>query len=340
MEDTNNEEYVDPWWGEYLERRRIYDLIEDTLSFKIITDDYVKLLLCSAISLADIYLVTRIWRNRHLRCTKANEYILHYIICNLLLTAFLVIKISIEVLLILSQKERIKSRENFFRSYNSCIEKQLETTALLCFFLCAFGLTLDWLITVPFKLIRPLFQKIINNLILMIYGIALMKIYFDVICPSKNVKWMKVATQVLCISIAIFVLLCNFKRKSIYKERNYSLTIASVMVCCCVPFSIYVLVIELIMIDKDMFSFVLYITYFIPQYLAYTSSIISVAWLAIIKKKFRDALKIRCHDHIGNYYTDCEYCSAWNIDQSVDKVKESIAEEEQEVDIAPSKQPT
>ncbi|CAH1115670.1 unnamed protein product [Psylliodes chrysocephalus] len=295
------------------ESDKYYRIMRQTSTFRNIMD-IIKFFLCIGVIIIDIYLIIIICRNKKLKETKTNKYVMHYAIFNILQFISLpFFEISVEIF----------GLWRFFSWHFYCLGRQIEDVYIVGMFLCCLALTSEWIITVYYNsIVKQFILKILDYSILIIYGICSLFLLLNVIiCYNLNYVITILLDGILYFCLVIFVLVCNCLKSKVKNPSNkkmYSLTIATVMILTWLPLYIYHFC-EGWFYRAYTFRLFIILTFFIPEYLAYGSPIIVIVLLAKLNKYYKVAFTKSCNKSVQEYTGDDEY-----FDESEDEVNENV----------------
>ncbi|XP_056642656.1 uncharacterized protein LOC130449040 [Diorhabda sublineata] len=268
-------EYEDYEYDEYMK-------ISSALTiFQKITDVF-ELFYYTLIVLTDIILIILILGNSKLKGIKSNKSIMHFSVFNLsLILSFPMFSIIFP----LFNLNRFVNR-NFY-----CFEFQLQSTAVLGIFLTGFVLSFHWLVDINYQTANPVFKTFDSFSILITYVLCFLKLIIDIPSCFLHINaWNVIILILLVLFIIIFVLVCDCKRKTINKQKNYPLTIANIIILSWMPLFIFHLLIESLRFEyiaRKILESIL----FIPELMAFGSPIIIIIWLGFNNKQFKSGLK-------------------------------------------------
>ncbi|CAH1115671.1 unnamed protein product [Psylliodes chrysocephalus] len=295
------------------ESDKYYRIMRQTSTFRN-TMDIIKFFLCIGVIIIDIYLIVIISRNKKLKETRTNKYVMHYAIFNILQFVSLpFFEFTIEIF----------GLWRFFSWHVYCLFGQMQDVYIVGMFLCCLALTSEWIITVYYNpnVRRVILSKILNYSILFIYCICFQFWILNVILCYYSIYVITILlNSILYFCLVIFVLVCNclkIKVKNPSNKKMYSLTIATVMILTWLPLYIYHFCAGFF--DAYTFRLFILLTFFIPEYLAYGSPIIVIVLLAKLNKYYKVAFTKTCNKSVQEYTGDDEY-----FDESENEVKENV----------------
>ncbi|XP_056642659.1 uncharacterized protein LOC130449041 [Diorhabda sublineata] len=282
----------------YNERELFIKRMNSISTFQEITD-IIKFFLDIFVVSIDIYLIIIVCRNPKLKMIKANKLIMHFSLFNILYT------ISKPILTIFM--EIFDLWQHITLSF-WCIQDEIENSGLLGMFLTGLALSVNWLITVNCKNVKQIFLKLNNNLIIVIYVLISANLIGGfILCQITYRNWSLLPQLIFLLLTIIFVIICDCKIKADDNKKNYPLRIANVVIMSWIPIILY-LVLHAIFQNNYTVLFILYVTLFIPEFIAYGSPITVIFTLYYINKNFKIAVRKSCCTNNGygleNHFED------------------------------------
>nr|XP_023026173.1 uncharacterized protein LOC111514166 isoform X2 [Leptinotarsa decemlineata] len=290
MTDLEGDPFHDDYEDEYVRGASLMRVLDVS---SMITD-LIKFLLCLCVIAADIFLITIICKTKKLK-TKTNSFIVNYAIFNM---------ISI-VAIPLFEILRAITRFNFGRFY--CIVEQIESSSILFCHMFGFGLAFEWFFVVFYSSPGKFFSNIHKYSVYLIYVIGTIQFLSTVpFCLTDDWIVRHMIDRVTFVGICGFLGVCNYfsyKRTSGMDDNKYALTAANIMVFFWLPLFLYD---ELFIHNGSSMTlyFILEITLFIPDWLAYGSPIIVIISLGKSNKYFQMAYSRAFKRSVRKYASD------------------------------------
>ncbi|XP_050506794.1 uncharacterized protein LOC126884713 [Diabrotica virgifera virgifera] len=274
IDDSENDENI------------FYENLDKAANFRNIADKIIFYLILSAIGTSICFIVI-VCRNKNLNRVKANRYLMH---CSI----FYLFMWSIRPLF-----EMLRLHVDLYRHQRhfACTWIQVEKTTRISMFLCMLAIGLEWLLSLKTINMKPVVHKVYDHSILIIYLLCIIKVMIDyILCYYTYVfDWRHhdYVEQALPFGLLVFVFYCNIKKKNVKAKDSYMLTIINLFVFSWIPLYLHDILYE---VFENNFSimFILLITRFIPEYLAYGSPTLIFIWLGTRNKYFKAAYRKSC----------------------------------------------
>uniref|UniRef100_A0A6P7GUE2 Uncharacterized protein LOC114346845 n=1 Tax=Diabrotica virgifera virgifera TaxID=50390 RepID=A0A6P7GUE2_DIAVI len=263
---------------------RFYTWMSKVSIFITITEIIKFFLILGALGI-NIYFIVIVCRNKNLKTIKANRYLMHCSLFNLLMW------VTEPIYAILMTVFRLY---RYFGWGMYCIDRQFETIGVIGMFLCMFGIGLEWLLAVNKINMKPFIQKFYDHSILIVYLLCIMKAIIDsIICHHSFDIRTNYIEHVLLFGLLAFAIYCNIKKKNLKAKNSYLLSVINLFVFLWIPLYCYDILYDVTRYNFTM-KFILRVTDFIPEYLAYGSPIVIFIWLGRINKYFKVAYRKSC----------------------------------------------
>ncbi|XP_050506795.1 uncharacterized protein LOC126884714 [Diabrotica virgifera virgifera] len=267
---------------------RYVRLMDKVSTFMAITEIIQFFLILGVIGI-NIYFIGIVCRNKNLYTIKANRYLLHCFIFNIFMWS------KEPIYLIILQVFKLYQYFEDFGAKLLCVVDQFVTTGVTGMFLCMFGIGLEWLLAVSKTNMKPFVQKLYDHSVLIIYLLCTIKIIIDyIVCDHIFFFHTNYIEHVLLFALLALVIYCNIKSKTLKAKTSYLISVINLFVFSWIPLYCYdILHVNVVRTNYTM-TFILNVTDFIPEYLAYGSPIVIFIWLSRKNKYFKVAYRKSC----------------------------------------------
>ncbi|XP_050506797.1 uncharacterized protein LOC126884716 [Diabrotica virgifera virgifera] len=292
---------------------RFYALRTKARTFMAITD-ITKFFLNLGVLIINIYFIVIVCRNKNLKTIKANRYLMHCSIFNIFMwVSEPIYEITISLFYLYP----------YFGWGMYCVTRQFQATGVIGMFFCMFGIGLEWLLAVNKTDMKPLVQKFYDHSILIIYLLCITKTILDyIICHNTYYTLTNYIDHVLLFGLLAFVIYCNIKKKNLKAKNSYLLSVINLFIFSWIPMYCYDILNRVTSKNYTM-RFLLLVTSFLPEYLAYGCPILIFIWLGRKNKYFKVAYRKSC-----SCCTCCRAISDYSGDDETFEDSEEMEHEE------------